>query len=189
LSKSQYERHVEWQLSAAGVPAWEKEFRFALEQGRQYRWDWAWPAEKVALELDGGRFLGRGGAAGAMSKRAPLGYHGSVEDYRKRNLGNLLGWTILTYNPEQLRTGELVTELMLALEFKRRGSTIDTALWNIRLKRHTEAMAARDAVKRRVRVIRKKARARGASLRAGLTGPVVSTAFASSAPGRPRPPR
>ena len=48
------------QLRAAGVAGWEREFRFAPP--RRWRLDFAWPAVRVAVEIEGGIWRPGGGA-------------------------------------------------------------------------------------------------------------------------------
>jgi very-short-patch-repair endonuclease len=150
--RSQYETQLERLIHLAGLPEPVLQFAFAKEYGRLYRWDFAWTEFKLAVEVDGGRFMGRGGSARTMSRTAPLGYHGSVEDNRKRNLANLLGWTILVYSPEMIRSGEAVAELKLALEQKAGRP------WQERLSAHAHDVFNRESLKRRVANLRKKGR-------------------------------
>lgn len=75
---------------AYGVPEPVQEHRFHPE--RKWRWDFAWPEHKLALEVDGGVWTrgkhGRGS--------------GIVKDHEKRNAGACLGWRLLVITPAQL---------------------------------------------------------------------------------------
>lgn len=152
-SRSQYELQLGRLIQLAGLPEPELQFMFAREYGRLYRWDFAWVDRKLAVEVDGGRFMGRGGQGQVMSRTAPLGYHGSVEDNRKRNLANLLGWTMLVYSPEMIRSNEAITELKIALE-KTAGRP-----WEGRLQQHVHDVFAREAIQRKVQRAWKKQKA------------------------------
>ena len=56
------------------------------------RFDFAWPEFKVAVEIDGGRWIkARGG-----------GRHGSDKDYNKINQASLEGWYVLRYTSTML---------------------------------------------------------------------------------------
>jgi hypothetical protein len=55
VSKSALEETLLAQIRQAELP-WEvmREYRFAREYGKQWRFDFAWPAVRIALEVDGG---------------------------------------------------------------------------------------------------------------------------------------
>ena len=59
-------------------------------KGRPWRFDIAWPALCVCVEVDGGRWLPGGGR------------HSSDGDYRKRNAAMLAGWSMLAFTTSQL---------------------------------------------------------------------------------------
>jgi len=77
------------------------EFRFALHLGRKWRFDWAWPSRFVALEIDGGLFVGGRHARGA----------GIRADMEKLNEAAALGWCVLRCLPEAL-ADTATTELL-----------------------------------------------------------------------------
>ena len=58
MNKSYLERECETMLTAVGIDDFKREYQFHPE--RKWRLDFAWPAERVGLEIDGGVF-GRGG--------------------------------------------------------------------------------------------------------------------------------
>jgi hypothetical protein len=92
---------------ALGLPFPEKEHQFAPP--RRFAFDWAWPTEKIALEVEGGIY-GRGKAC-LMCGRKPVGAHTSIErlksDMEKYNLAACLGWRVLRARPEQIDSGEV----------------------------------------------------------------------------------
>ena len=83
-----------------------------FEPGRRWRFDWARPSEKVAVEVDGGRWMPGGGR------------HGSDADRCKLNEAAALGWRVLRFSPKQLRDDPLgcadVVRRALALGRERR---------------------------------------------------------------------
>lgn len=83
-------------LKRYGVPAPVAEHRF--HPVRRWRWDYAWPEAKVALEVDGGVWTG--GKHGRGS--------GIVKDHEKRNAGAELGWRLLVVTPGKLAHLETV---------------------------------------------------------------------------------
>jgi hypothetical protein len=90
---------------AAGLPAPTPEHRFHPE--REWRFDWAWPEQRVALEVEGGAFAGGRHTRGA----------GFREDIEKYNSAAAMGWRLLRVLPEQLydpRTIKLIHETLEA---------------------------------------------------------------------------
>jgi hypothetical protein len=80
------------------------EYFFALPQ-RRWRLDFAWPGDKVGVEVQGGLWTGGKHARGA----------GIENDYEKGNAGQLLGWTVLYVSPGQIRSGQAVQWIKQAL--------------------------------------------------------------------------
>lgn len=64
---------------------WEAEYRF--HPTRRWRFDWAYPAKKVAVEFEGG-------VATRGRHTRILGY---TKDCEKYNQAALLGWAVLRY--------------------------------------------------------------------------------------------
>ncbi len=79
------------------------EHRFA--EPRRWRFDVAWPDAKLAVEIDGGVFAGG---------RHSRGY-GYRADLEKLNCATLLGWRVLRFLPEQVRSLECLEWLLPAL--------------------------------------------------------------------------
>lgn len=105
---SRYEAELERNLKLEGLPTPEQQYRFAAHLGRQYRFDFAWPERLLACEVDGGRWLVRRGKSG---RPVPVGFHNHIDDYRKLNLAARLGWRVMRFMPEMIRSGEAVQEL------------------------------------------------------------------------------
>lgn len=156
---SRYEDQLERQIQLRGLPPPERQYRFA-DPHRQYRVDFAWPDRGLAVEVDGGAFVGRGGRGSVIARATPVGYHQTPEDYRKRNLINLLGWRLLAYQPEQIARGEAVNEIELALAGPR-GELVsdeDSSSWWKRLVDHVEQLGELDKARRQVRAAKAKRR-------------------------------
>lgn len=81
-------------FAALRVPLAVPEYRFAPP--RRWRFDWAWPDKKVALEVDGGAWIGGRHTRGA----------GFIKDCEKMNAAVLLGWRVLRVTPQQMDSGE-----------------------------------------------------------------------------------
>lgn len=83
MTKASAEQIIGLDIIAAGLPQPELEYRF--HETRRWRFDYAWPEMKVALELDGGNFS--------------FGRHtrgkGYEADCRKMNTATAMGWRVL----------------------------------------------------------------------------------------------
>jgi hypothetical protein len=83
---------------ADGLPYPVLEYQF--HDTRKWRFDYAWPSCKVAVEREGG--LWADDDAGKRAHAMPLAI---LRDMEKGNAAVLLGWRVLRYTPEQLLAG------------------------------------------------------------------------------------
>jgi very-short-patch-repair endonuclease len=90
-------------LTRAGLPLPVPEFRF--EPQRRWRADFAWPDQKLILEVEGGVFI-----RGRHSRGA-----GMLGDFEKYNRAAVLGWRLLRCTPKGLYDPETITMLQQAL--------------------------------------------------------------------------
>lgn len=90
-------------LRGRKIPAPVIEYRFA--EPRKFRFDYCWPAEKLALEVEGGVWTGGRHTRGA----------GFLKDMEKYNLATLRGYRILRVTPDTLCTSETIEMLREAL--------------------------------------------------------------------------
>lgn len=79
-------------LMMCGISAPKPEYQF--HQKRKWRFDYAWPDKKVALEVEGGIWRKGGGAHSHPSN--------IKRDIEKYNEATSLGWGILRVAPEDL---------------------------------------------------------------------------------------
>jgi len=70
------------------------EYRF--HPPRRWRFDWAWPRHKLALEIEGG----------VWTKGRHTRGKGYLADCEKYNQANLDGWCLLRVTPAQMASGE-----------------------------------------------------------------------------------
>ena len=91
-------------LRAVGVPEPEREYKFAI--GRRFRFDLAWPSEFLAVEVDGGTWVGGRHTTGAGFER----------DAHKLNLAVLCGWRVLRYTTSMIREGGAADEIRSAFQ-------------------------------------------------------------------------
>jgi hypothetical protein len=91
-------------FKAAGLPEPVPEYRFC--EGRRWRFDYAFPEHKIALEIEGGVWVRGRHTRGK-------GFLGDMEKY---NRAVILGWKLLRCTPEMVKSGEalrLVQEALL----------------------------------------------------------------------------
>ena len=98
---------------AAGLPEPVPEYRFAPP--RRWRFDWAWPGDRIALEVEGGIWT-RG--------RHTRGV-GALGDMAKYNSAAIQGWCLLRVTPSQLLTHGV--DLVIAARRVRAGTTQEGA--------------------------------------------------------------
>jgi very-short-patch-repair endonuclease len=83
-------------LKAAKAPKAEREYRFC---DRKWAFDFAWPAIKLAVEIDGGT------ASGKSRHSFGKGYEGDCD---KLNTAVDLGWRVLRFSTNQVTTGKAI---------------------------------------------------------------------------------
>ena len=93
MPASRLESALALQLRALSLPVPEREYRF--HPGRQWRFDFAWPDHRLALEVEGGLY--RGGR-----HVRPAGFEADCEKY---NAAALAGWTLLRVTAAMIRDG------------------------------------------------------------------------------------
>lgn len=98
-------RWPEWSPDSRVPPKWMRQFPFGsfLEPPRGFAFDAAFPAERIAVEVDGGAHA----ASVKQFKR----------DRERRGLAGAAGWIVVAVSPEEVRDGtamERVTAALLA---------------------------------------------------------------------------
>jgi very-short-patch-repair endonuclease len=91
---------------SSGLPKPELEFKF--HPVRKFRFDFAWPKYRVALEVQGGIWIAGGHSRGA----------GVVKDMEKENHACQLGWRVLKVQPKELCMLETVDMIKRTISFK-----------------------------------------------------------------------
>lgn len=89
-----------WQLRVAGLDdGVVTEHRF--HPTRRFRFDCAYPSRKLAVEIDGGSWVGGRHTTGT----------GFTRDLEKLNEAICLGWRVIRCTPAQVESGECLTWL------------------------------------------------------------------------------
>lgn len=90
-------------LRAVGVRDFQREFRF--HPVRRWRFDIAMPRLRLAIECDGGLYI-RGRHSRGKSQE---------DDYVKHNAAVVLGWRVLKFGPNHVKSGEALRVVEQAL--------------------------------------------------------------------------
>lgn len=103
------------QISLAGLSEPSRELRF--HPTRRWRFDYAWPALRLAVEIEGGLHVRGGG----RHNRA----EGFQRDVHKYNTAVLLGWRLLRVTYPMIRDGSalaLIEEALRTFSPKKRNA-------------------------------------------------------------------
>jgi len=102
--KSNLEALLESQMTHLRFPPFEAEYRF--HPTRRWRFDFAWPELKLAVEVDGGTWT-----YGRHSR--PLGIEQDCEKYGE---AQLLGWTVYRCTGSMVKTGKAFATIKKLIE-------------------------------------------------------------------------
>lgn len=81
---------------------------------RRFRFDWAWPRQKVALEVEGAVWTGG-------RHTHPTGF---TRDMEKYNLAAMNGWIVVRCEPKNLCTAATITMIKTVIEANLRGHCV-----------------------------------------------------------------
>ena len=82
-------------LQYFGAKSFEREYRFHTT--RRWRFDFAWPKDKIAVEIEGLVYTGRG------RHQMTQGYENDCEKY---NTATIQGWRVFRFTYNQIKKGE-----------------------------------------------------------------------------------
>ncbi len=100
MSKSDLEATLALHLRANDFPAYETEYKFHPK--RRWRFDLAWPEQRIAVEVQGGIHMAKGGHNTAA---------GITRDCEKGNEAIVTGWKVLHVTREQIENGSAINWL------------------------------------------------------------------------------
>lgn len=98
-ARSRWEDRLAFDLRALGL-SFEREFIF--HPTRRWRFDFAFPSKKLAIEIDGGIFTGGRHTRGT----------GVLGDMEKFAEALVLGWRVLRVAPQHVRSGAALRWLL-----------------------------------------------------------------------------
>ena len=101
---SRLEAEFALQLRAFGVTPSMQEYRPLPT--RMYRCDFVWPDQKVAVEIEGGIWMGKGAHSGGTA---------ILRDIEKSNELQLAGWTLIRIADKHLKNGQAISWTKRAL--------------------------------------------------------------------------
>ena len=105
FEKSHLESLMLYQIKSCRLPSPVPEYRF--HNVRRWRFDLAWPDQMLAVEIEGGTWK-------AVSRHiSGRGFH---NDCIKYNSAVMLGWRILRFDGDLVRSGEALKVLEQVLE-------------------------------------------------------------------------
>jgi very-short-patch-repair endonuclease len=107
-----------------GIPMPIREHKF--HPTRKWRFDFAWPDQKIAIEVEGGLFLAGGGRhnRGASMK-------GDMEKY---NEAACFGWSVLRYTPDQLVKSNIYIQIRTLFELRNVKAYLELDAQDVKLK-------------------------------------------------------
>ena len=100
---SALEELLEQHIRLTSLPAPEREYRF--HPSRRWRFDFAWPTKKIALEVEGGIYAGGRHTRGS----------GFQKDAEKYNAAALAGWRVLRVTARDVKRGVALSLIERAL--------------------------------------------------------------------------
>lgn len=103
-TNSEWEDLLAKHIKYLSLPAPEREYAFI--KGRRFRADFAWPEQRLLVEVEGGIW------ANGRHTRGK-GYEIDCEKY---NLAALNGFTVLRYTPKMVGSGIAVNDIKFYLE-------------------------------------------------------------------------
>lgn len=101
--ESSLERALAAQIRAAGIPPPEREVVFAPP--RRWRADFAWPAHRVIVEVEGG----------IWSRGRHVSPDGFLRDVEKYNAATELGWRVYRVHAGSINDGSAIALIQRAL--------------------------------------------------------------------------
>ena len=103
MGVSKAEETLAFQIRAVKLPEPVREHRF--HETRKWRFDFAYPAQKLAIEVEGGVWSGGRHTRGS----------GFTNDCEKYNAALMNGWRVYRCTPDMIKKGIVVADLSILL--------------------------------------------------------------------------
>lgn len=100
ITRTSYlEDELERQMKLVGLPEAAREYQFVLT--RKWRFDFAWPVQRIAVEVEGGTWqIGR--------HQRPAGFERDCEKY---NEAAFLGWRVFRFTKNMIESGDAIVTI------------------------------------------------------------------------------
>lgn len=117
-TRPDYEEHLAWELTAAGLGHFQRQYRFHAE--RKWLADFAFLEERVLVEVEGVVAPGaKNPRTGKPIKSRHQTISGYREDCRKYNSAVIAGWRVLRVTQDMVKSGEALETVEKALGVRR----------------------------------------------------------------------
>ena len=102
------ELHLARLLRSAKITGWKRQHKYV--PGRKFQADFAFPEQKLIVEVDGGIY----------NRRAHGSIGGIIADMKRTNLAAISGWRVMRFRPDELQKepDSVIEQIKLALEYK-----------------------------------------------------------------------
>lgn len=111
MSESELEKTFLMQLRSKGLAVPQSQYQFT--QLRKWRFDFAWPSIRLAVEIQGGTFANGRHVRG-------MGYE---QDCEKSNAATLSGWRVLRFGTREISEGRALKLVEAFLKFAEKNQT------------------------------------------------------------------
>lgn len=101
------------QIQQRALPEFEREFVFANSIGRRWRFDFAWPEYKLAVEIEGLVVMRIGGELVCKGRHASIA--GFKADCEKYAWATVFGWRVMRFEQSQVTDKTAIDMLTRAL--------------------------------------------------------------------------
>ena len=101
------------QCEQRALPPFETEYVFANSIGRRWRFDFAWPQYKLALEIEGLIVMRIGGELVCKGRHASIG--GFKDDCEKYAWATIFGWRVMRFEQSQVKDKTAIDMAVRAL--------------------------------------------------------------------------
>lgn len=104
---------LELQIEQRALPVYEREHAFANSIGRRWRFDFAWPQHKLAVEIEGLVVMRIGGELVCKGRHASIS--GFKDDCEKYAWAVVFGWRVMRFEQSQVKDKTAIDMLVRAI--------------------------------------------------------------------------